>query len=341
MSKDASIDMLKALAIIAVVGIHVMAYVEQIDAKRLLWENYITLDQVFRFCVPLFVALSGYTLAKSYGDKKIDWVRFAWKRIKRTIPLYLLWSGIFIVTWRLVPQWSTFSANAKWWEILIYGKADYHLYFVPMILCLYALFPLLLILIKRFKFAFVALLFIAEALFYYWISAHLDLSWRVVKPFYSDQEQYIFFGSWIFFFCLGIYLHFASSWGRKIFRILSPILVLFDLWWAGTNAVNLYRNGVDVLSASRFTRLPILIYSTGVIGLGLEFRSYLVKLPALIKSLLVFLGRQSYWIYLGHTLWLRVFFSYLNRDVTTSALIIPMVIGLFAVAASVAFERSY
>ena len=268
---DASIDVLKFFAIFGVVGIHILGFVEQIDTKRLNWETYITIDQILRFCVPLFVAISGYTLSRKYSDLQVNWKSFFIKRLKRTVPLYLFWSGILLLLARIVPQWGGFSKGASIWNIIFLGQADYHLYFVPMIVCLYISFPIVLFLTKKYKAVFLILTFVFQALLYFWISTNLDFPRQTIRAFYSDSQQYIFFGSWIFYFILGIYLGQRNFDKHNLFKIFFVFLASFGLWWAIDNAQLLYKKEIDVLFATRFTRLPQLVYSTGLVTILILF----------------------------------------------------------------------
>lgn len=337
--KDVSIDVLKFLAIFAVVGIHALGFLEQMDLKRVNWNTYIAVDQIFRFCVPLFVAISGFMLSKRYVGTSINWKVFFLKRFRKTIPLYLLWSGVFVLLTQLIPSWGGFSLGASPSRILFWGQADYHLYFVPMITCLYVLFPFVLLLTKKFKFLFLIFVFLLQMGLYYWISLHLDLSWKDIKPFYSDQQQYIFFGTWIFYFVLGTYLGLRKNEVSIVSKATAVVLVITGGLWAIYNAQMLFKNGVDVLFACRFTRLPILLYSSGVVCMLLFFRLNLLKLPNFLLKSLGFLGRQSFLIYLCHTLVLRIVFGYFNQDTTTYSLLVATGLLVVGIGASVLVEK--
>jgi surface polysaccharide O-acyltransferase-like enzyme len=64
---------LKGLAIGAVVLIHtVNMLIGHALPNSQFWNVLVVFDQILRFCVPLFVALSGYALASKYQSKNIN-----------------------------------------------------------------------------------------------------------------------------------------------------------------------------------------------------------------------------------------------------------------------------
>lgn len=319
-----SIDVLKLTAVIGVVVIHLLSFLPKTETNPSLSNLFISLDQFFRFCVPLFVAISGFTLMKRYGDGVVDWKDFYLKRIKKTIPLYLLWSGILVYLSTFDQSWSQFLNGATLPQILLFGRADYHLYFVPMIFSFYLLFPLIKITVIRVRWLVLLVSLAFEIWFFSLIGKQVVLG-LTPRMFGSDQQQYIFFGSWIFYFVLGAVmarLDFETKrkiWWAAVVIFVGVILIGFQLSLADVR--KLWANGVDLLMATRFTRIPILIYSTGVIGLTLFTACKLKNVRGFFLKGLSFLGRQSYIIYLSHTIWLRIIFGFINQEISPDILI--------------------
>src|SRR5258707_920866 len=101
----AAVNLLKGLAIIAVIVLHVLSSVPHVFAGAMTSFSVIVTDQFLRFCVPLFIGLSGYALASRYGSK-IDLPTFFKRRVLRILPQYILWSLIFIFAMPfLYPAW--------------------------------------------------------------------------------------------------------------------------------------------------------------------------------------------------------------------------------------------
>mgnify|MGYP002228261987 CR=1 FL=1 len=102
------------------------------------------LNQAARFCVPLFLFLSGYSLG--IGDRPMPYGAFLKRRASRVLAPYLVWV--------LVYEWSNCGFDpGVWLEQLgdltgqlrnfLAGQAAPHLYFIPIVVQGYVLYPLL------------------------------------------------------------------------------------------------------------------------------------------------------------------------------------------------------
>jgi peptidoglycan/LPS O-acetylase OafA/YrhL len=120
------VTLLKGIAITAVVTIHILSSIPGYIYTTANAAQYIYLDQLLRFSVPLFIGLSGYALAKKYGTE-IALVSFYKRRFSRLIPLYLLWSIGLWLLFRAIPVWNTADAYSPFWKVIILGRGDYHL----------------------------------------------------------------------------------------------------------------------------------------------------------------------------------------------------------------------
>lgn len=309
----AELDILRALAIFAVILIHTISgalYSASWSSDT--FKFYLILDQFCRFSVPLFVGLSGYTLTLRYKDSAAHLSEFFKRRVWRLIPWYLFWSLIIF----LYIRFSVFGNSAPsfpLWKVIFLGKADYHLYFVPMIFQLYVLFPLLLLLVKRVGRRLLVPFFLLELAFYFLLSEYAV--GRINLPvFQNDQQQYIFFGTWIFYFVLGVYLAIDShivNFVRK-YKLLFLSILFFAFCWEFFNTFNLLNLLHDLTLATRSTRIPVLIYATSFCVVVISGMRVFNILPRRLYKQLVLVGQRSYVIYLLHTLPLRVFSSYVK-----------------------------
>ncbi|MBI4099451.1 acyltransferase [Candidatus Microgenomates bacterium] len=287
MERREEIDVLKALAIIGVVGIHFGSYFFPLYIPfSPLWSRQVVIDQIWRFSVPMFVALSGYTLAWRYKDTTLNLGEFFRRRVLRILPLYLLWAGV---------SFFLGQTGYPFWQAILLGRADYHLYFVPMIIQLYIFFPIFLWLIKKWPPVTVAA---ALGLQVWLFSLYGRGQW-------SDQAQYLFAGTWLFYFVFGIYGAVAKIRGG----ILWLIIWLGGLWLVVNDTFNLLKLPTDLIVATRFTKFSVLIYATGTIGVGLIWGKFLLFVPYFLRRFLVFVGQQSFLIYLSHVLILQIFFA--------------------------------
>ena len=302
---------LRGIAICCVILIHFLSsykkspYVTGAEYQTIA----VTLDQLSRVAVPLFVALSGYALMLKYRSSELKWDEFLKKRVFKLLPLYILWSYIFWFVFLFLPLWRPTSEMKPFFGQLLYGNADYHLYFVPMIFQLYLLFPFLLKLAKKNAWV----LLIASGIFQvaYYLMVSVEVTNRPGTTFFqSDQKQYVWFFTWIFYFILGMCLPQILEWikAHKISAwILSAVAILSGTWVA-VSALSAINSGVDPLVALRFTRVEILLYATTcIVALFV-----LLEKPRPLPKLLLFLGAYSYVIYLAHTLILRIIFLFIN-----------------------------
>jgi len=290
----------------------------------------IIIDQFFRFSVPLFVALSGYTLALSYQDQNIDLIYFFRRRVLRILPWYFFWSAAILAYLR-VTHWWVEIPHFPFWKILFLGKADYQLYFVPMIFQLYLLFPLLLFLFRKFRINLLLFVFLLEIIFYGILSSFAV--GKIKLPlFLNDQQQYLFFGTWIFYFILGIALALmkVSENKLRILKILSFPLLIASFIWLMVSAAGLIQNNYNVIIATRSTKIPTLFYSSVCILYFIIFKEILLGFPKKLLKILENFGKRSYVTYLCHTIILRIFLDlFIENTIPKIALL-----GILTIVAS-------
>ncbi len=303
------LDILRAFAVIGVILIHtVSGGLYSFAQSSIAFNVSIVIDQLSRFCVPLFVALSGYTLCLRYKDQKINIKEFFNRRLVRILPWYFFWSAVIFVYIRFTAP--IMNPTFPLWKIILLGKADYHLYFVPMIFQLYLLFPLLLPLIRRHKIKLLALIFILQILFYYFLTL-ISLKQLSFNFLTSDQQQYLFFGTWIFYFVLGI----VFALGFKVEEILRKtllVLFIFSTVWMIYNCFSIISGHYNLIVATRSTRIPVLFYASSFISIAIIYAGKLLIIPKRLILLLGEIGKRSYVIYLLHTLVLRTFSNYIH-----------------------------
>lgn len=316
MERQTEIDILKALAIIGVILIHVTSNsFAPYPQKSVAWYGFILLDQIMRFSVPLFVALSGYTLAISDQRRHLNPKDFYLRRAFRIIPYYLAATAIIYLYLHFIPPWSQVQNPYPLWQIIFLGRADYHLYFIPMIFQLYLAFPFIIKIFNKWPKTILAGAAIVQTMVF---ATTTPLAQKLITlPFpWGDQQQYLFSLSWIFYFVLGISLAKNTAFQTKNdkllkFAALTLIVTGFSLTiFESFRTLNLSEN---LIEATRFTRLPIILYATGAILASVLFAKNLLKLPTSIVEILGKIGLMSFSIYLIHTIAIRMVI--LNIDV--------------------------
>lgn len=153
MKKRPELDIIRGVAIVAVLVIHATAQgTVDLPIHGKAQALYLALNKISNFAVLTFLWLSALVLFYRYYPTwraKDSWT-FYRKRIQYIVVPYLIWSFFYHV----YNPWITDSGNGRWvnWPVffqdLRWGDAGYHLYFIVIIVQFYVLFPLLITLAK-------------------------------------------------------------------------------------------------------------------------------------------------------------------------------------------------
>jgi probable poly-beta-1,6-N-acetyl-D-glucosamine export protein len=301
-------SLLRGVAILAVIVIHLLSslphrYSQSTDG----WRVYVAIDQLARFCVPLFVALSGYGFWEKYATASLQIWPFLKRQISKLLPLYLIASCVYYTVFLLKPEWSDPSVTRSLPLQILTGRADYQLYFVPMIFQFYLLFPILRKLVQKFRWTSLLAAGIFQLTFYYLLSTQ-SLPSFLLNFFSNDQKTYVWFFTWIFYFILGMHIKDIITWVKQYilhFYVLTlAVIVSYAIDYE--NAISQLLSGIDPLVALQSTRIQMMIYATFVTIFLFAVSSMMSKRGKDITSWVAKVGDSSYPIYLFHTLILRV-----------------------------------
>lgn len=132
-------DLLRIIACYGVVSIHASArlwYYLPIRSADFVITNGI--NSLSRFCVPMFLMISGALFLAP--DREITLKKLWGVHILRLFAIYVLWSCIYGIKTYQVSASASFSAK----ELIKYMISGYyHLWFLPMLIGIYALIPIL------------------------------------------------------------------------------------------------------------------------------------------------------------------------------------------------------
>ena len=165
------IQLTRAFAIIAVLFVHsTSSGVTVLEPDSLLYPMYNFLNIAGKLGTPTFIMLSSFVLFYNYYSREVNIElikRFYLKRLKFILIPYIVFSFIYFSI--KADYTSISSAIQSFLELLALGKAHPHLYFVFISVQFYILFPLLLILFKRFAFLRRNAIWIGIALQWLWV----------------------------------------------------------------------------------------------------------------------------------------------------------------------------
>ncbi|KAA9152249.1 acyltransferase [Microbacterium lushaniae] len=136
-------DVLRVISVVGVVAIHVFAAgVADADQRNSLrWWYAVVMDLGFVWVVPLFVMLSGALLLAPRQHER-GTAAFYRRRLLRLAPAFVLWQLFYLaVVWPLVS--GEFPSFAEAVTSVLDGRTYTHLYFLWLIVGLYAVAPVL------------------------------------------------------------------------------------------------------------------------------------------------------------------------------------------------------
>lgn len=173
--------------------------------------------------VHVFIVLSGFLQMRTIRDKEIDNFKFYFRRFLRLYPIYWL-VVLSVITLNLIVH-GTLGATPPQILLLLFGWAgvglpfNSALWFMGLIVQLYLVFPLLLAVLRDY----------GERKFLFGTWAMSVVSLFIFPPPYVG----LFFGGWLFEFCVGIAL--ANYYPRfePMLRGIRPMILLLFAYIVG------------------------------------------------------------------------------------------------------------
>lgn len=285
-----SLDLLRVISPLAIVLIHVSS-VKYFSIGEIGYKNWIVgsaLGWLVFWGVPIFIMLSGQLLLSSNKDDSI-W-DFYKKRYKKIFLPWLFWGGIYYLLVTNIVDYKAIDFLYR----LTHGGTYSHLYFVSIMMGLYAITPLLKRWVIRWNLnILVPVLLVLSAVYHFgysfWDWGQLDnvLVWFI--PY------------------IGVFL--AGYWLTKLSAMKSSRV------WLGLGAIIMF-------SAIFITRKLVFVFETHDQDTVLVSRLSLTVVATALILFKVFLGienkslekhrkilslsQYSFGIYLVHPLWLRI-----------------------------------
>jgi peptidoglycan/LPS O-acetylase OafA/YrhL len=296
------IDLVRVLTFAAVVGVHGISATQ--DASNVAAMGVIML---LHFTREAFFAITGFVLVWSSVGRTVRARSFWRKRIPYVLVPYLTWSLIYywfgMVNGSGYPwSWATLGHD------LLYGTAEYHLYFLIVTIQIYVVFPLLVRFVRRTsRFALPVLAVVLV----------LNLAWFGVL-------QYGGFGGWVFsnayelFPTYAVYIlagaYAALHWervravmmaGRRQLLALAGVAMLLAL---GVYAAQL--GWMNPTAASAVTQPATFASCVSlIVALCLLAQRWLAAgMPG--RSIVSLASQISFGVYLAHPLFLQILLNH-------------------------------
>ncbi|GIP14665.1 acyltransferase 3 [Paenibacillus montaniterrae] len=316
-AKMDELDLVRGLAIMGVMLVHATSFATVYLREDRFFALYNFINIFSKFGTTTFIFLSSFVLFYNYFRRPLGkelFIRFYRNRLTYILLPYLLFSVLFFtLSWAdKGREWELAVMFQEFWPKLLIGKAYTHLYFIFINCQFYLLFPLVLVLLRRYRWAaaWSPLIGITlQWLFYTGNDAWWDVTYR--NSWSLSFLSYYFLGAW-----LGIYFDSVKQWLMRARHASRPWLQRLGwgaLWivWIGagaTHAAFRYQerlHGVDYhpLLLDAFWNVHTLATALVIVQSALWLSG--VHNP-LLKGLR-WLGAYSFGIYLVHPLVLFVY----------------------------------
>ncbi|AFK85394.1 MULTISPECIES: acyltransferase [Thermoanaerobacterium] len=302
-SRIDEIDILKGIAIIAVLMIHTTSNaVVQLNKSSLSYIIFAVINRLSQFAVPAFIFASAMLLMYNYGDG-CDWRLFYKKRLKNVLLPYAVWTiiyGAYLHIAHHVPLRSILTIKN-----ILFGGMFYHLYFIVLIAQLYVLFPVLLYIYRLINkntqtivLSIIILQTMSVLLFKY-----------VISRYYQNSS--LLFITYISFIIAGMYIgenmhKLGEHYSKKLLNSFL-VAVLFGYLFVDISLRAFANKHIDSNLYNIYYYAFALLASLFFLTLSTKILNYHA-----LSGLLANTGKLSFGIYLSHPLFLDVANHFLN-----------------------------
>lgn len=275
------------LAIFGVVAIHSSASGLQFSEESINFNFTVLWRNILNFAVPMFLAISGYFLAKKTIGSSKEYVAFQRKQIPRVYIPLLIWSLVWFGSSVLIYNKSVVHELIK----LVTFQSSGPYYFIALIIQYYLLLPVLKKLANNKGLVFSVLISLVMTCTIFYLRFYTETNLPLIL--YAGN-----FATWLMFFVLGLYLGSKEKMKIPNKYVVALIFAFYALSCVESYAlISLFHQAGDAVTAVKASSF---IYSFFLI-------IFLFNNPDLIKSkLLKQIGVISFGIYLTHMFALAV-----------------------------------
>ncbi|MGN1019085.1 MAG: acyltransferase [Aristaeellaceae bacterium] len=328
-------DLIRVIACLSVVMVHASGKFATTTVTRSYFWLSNVLDSISRAGVPLFVMLSGaLMLDESYVFTRKKWLR----HIGNMILFFFVWSIVYYCLFSL-PAVLADPDTFRLADMLVtIVQGHYHLWFVPMIIGLYLILPLLRLWVRRENRRYVGYFLLLALVFTFALPQLRDLAVCIVP---GVDSLYKLYDKMNLEYLMGYTSYFVLGWYLDQFTDTCPKRLILGLGLAG---VCVTIAGTYVYFALELTKeflffdnfgVNVLTYAAAIFVLVISRCRHTVYQNRLSHRVIRVISRYSLGIYAMHVF----FVSKLSRaliDLPTWQII--LIVFLVSVAASTALS---
>lgn len=342
-----AIQFIRGISMLAVLGIHIgSVYSETPTASAGLVGLFVIAS---RFSVPIFFFISAFGIfynmdtSSSFGYKS-----FLRRRLKAILIPYLVWSVFYMFQSPIMEMLTLKNFDItllptipEILTALIIGTAKYHIYFLVILLWFYIFMPLWIPLIKKMTVPLLCLLFLFQTAFNYvstgWMwsiqpeNTFLNLLFNYRLNYWVVHYLFIFvLGGW-----LAVHYDAFKAFMNRYFVIVTAFFFIMLGIMEYDFAVLLCYGATVLEAADSIQQLS----PTGIcytLASCLFFFTLFTRqpYPKVCNSVLNFLGKHSYFIYLSHPFFINIICMIYKRF--NIVMTIPTVIMLYILTLTLA-----
>ncbi len=312
-TRDSSIDLIKAFAIVGVLVIHVVSSVlTQTKVGSIEWISGLFWGSLMRASVPLFLMASGAIMLNP--GKKLSLKKLYFHNIARIIVAMLVWGFAYKIYHLWVESQLNFSMIWYSFKRLLLFDQEFHFYYIHMILLVYVFLP-----ITRHFAEKADKKLLKYTLCVWLILAILYPTLRAFSPFtllsgLTGQWAINLSFSGIGYGLLGYYLKkYPLSFNKGVLCTATGFLVTFVM----TFYLSLKTNSLNEIFLQG-TSIGVCILAVGIFTISSH-----VKCTNVIEKAVTFLSKSSFCIYLSHMFALYLF-TYIGLTVSVLSPIVSV-----------------
>ena len=297
-NRDYSMDILRILASLAVVLLHVSApyiYVDDINSCSWVVSNFLLCAT--RWCVPVFFMISGAFMLQKDIPIKILWGKY----ISRLIIILVVWNSIYHI-----PYYSSISFVVKdIVAVLFTCGSGYHLWFIYALIGIYLIIPLLKKIVDGNLSRYVLCLWFCTSVLFFWLkdAGVFDILFIYVLnfPFAIDYLGYFILGYFLYNEVNLLKKH------RKIIYILGLFALILSI---NCNYIINYYTEDNVFYSFDYHNIMTVIMSIALF-VYFKYNKSVFSCESLSirsKNIISLLSNNTLGIYLIHVFVLKIFY---------------------------------